>query len=99
MQQKAVVGVIVHGMETQEKRCVRKLEAGQLWEVEHGHIYIVELGKRLIRYQMLRKSNPRPPITEMIGVEALLNYLRQTEAQLVIGQALRPTTAWARAAA
>ncbi len=78
-------------MQTQEKRCVRKLEAGQLWEVEHGQVYIVELGKRLIRYQMLRKANARPPITEMIGVEALLNYLRQSEAQLVSGQLSRPT--------
>ena len=61
----------------------QELEAGQLWKIEHGYIYIVELGKRLIRFKMLRYPNQRA-VTRLIGIEALLNYLRQSEAELVI---------------
>ena len=62
---------------------MRELEAGQLWKIEHGYVYIVELGKRLIGYKMLREPNQRA-VTRMIGIEALLNYLSQSEAELVI---------------
>ncbi len=60
------------------------LRPGQLWKVEHGYVYIVELGKRLIHYKMLRHPELRTALTQMIRIEALVNYLRQTDAQLVI---------------
>ena len=68
---------------SQEKNCVQSLEAGQLWKTEDAHVYIVELGKRIIQYKLLRKPDPRTAVTQMIRIEALANYLRQTEAQLV----------------
>jgi len=70
-------------MQAEEKDRLHKLEAGQLWRIEHGYVYIVELGKRLIRYKMLRRSNTSGAPTQLIAVEALLNYLGQTEAELV----------------
>lgn len=70
-------------MQIEEKDRLHRLEAGQLWKIEHGYVYIVELGKRLIQYKMLRQPNQRAVMTRMIGVEALLNYLRQSEAVLV----------------
>ena len=70
-------------MQIEEKNCLHQLEAGQLWKLEHGYIYIVELGKRLIHYKMLRQPNQKAVATRMIGFEALLNYLTQNEAQLV----------------
>ena len=72
-------------MQIEEKNGLHRLEAGQLWKIEHGYIYIVELGKRLIHYKMLRQPNQKAVTTRMIGIEALLNYLRQNEAQLVGG--------------
>jgi hypothetical protein len=72
-------------MQIEEKNRLHGLEAGQLWKIEHGYIYIVELGKRLIHYKMLREPNQKAVTTRMIGIEALLNYLRQNEAQLVGG--------------
>ncbi len=59
------------------------LAKGQLWKVEHGYVHIVELGRRLIHYRILRQPEQRVAITKMIGTEALLNYLRQSEAELV----------------
>ncbi len=59
------------------------LEAGQLWKLEHGYVYIVELGKRAIRYQLLREVNAKSAATHMIPVESLLAFLRHAEARLV----------------
>jgi hypothetical protein len=70
-------------MQLQETDCVHPLEPGQLWKLEHGYVYIVELGKWLIHYRMLRRPDQKAAITRMIGVGSLLNYLRQSEAELL----------------
>ena len=70
-------------MQTVDTELRHHLREGQLWQVEHGYVYIVELGKRLIHYKMLRQPNSLAALTQMIRVEALLNYLRQSEARLV----------------
>ncbi len=70
-------------MQKEKHGTVAELAAGQLWKIEHGYLYIVELGKRLIHYKMLRHPNQRAAVTRMIGVEALLRYLDTSEAILV----------------
>lgn len=59
------------------------LEAGQLWKLEHGYVFIVELGKRAIRYQLLREATAKSAVSHMIPVESLLAFLRHAEATLV----------------
>ena len=73
----------MNDMEVDQQNRLYRLEAGQLWKLEHGYLYIVELGKRLIHYRMLRDPEQRAALTRMIGIEALLNYLSQSEAELV----------------
>jgi hypothetical protein len=51
--------------------------------LEHGYVYIVELGKRLIHYKMLRNPNQRAAVIQLISIEALLRFLTQSEAELV----------------
>jgi hypothetical protein len=70
-------------MEVEQQNRLHRLEAGQLWKLEHGYLYIVELGKRLIHYRMLQHPEQRAALTRIIGIEALLNYLSQSEAELV----------------
>jgi hypothetical protein len=70
-------------MQIEEQKRLHRLEAGQLWKIEHGYVYIVELGKQLIHYKLMRQPSQRAVLTRMIGIEALLNYLRQSEAELV----------------
>jgi hypothetical protein len=70
-------------MQAEATHGAQTLEAGQLWKVEHGYLYIVEMGKRLIHYKMLRQPKQRAVVTRMIGVEALLKYLKQSEAELL----------------
>ncbi len=70
-------------MQTADSNRLHELEPGQLWKVEHRYLYIVDLGKRLVWYKMLRHPNARTAITQMMAIESLLNYLRQTEAQSI----------------
>ena len=72
-------------MQIEAQNRLHRLEAGQLWKIEHGYVYIVELGKRLIHYKLLRNPDQKAVLTRLIGIEALLNYLRQSEAVLVCG--------------
>ena len=62
---------------------VQGLEPGQLWRLEHGYIYIVEQGKRLIHYKLLKDPNQRAAVIRLIGIEALLRYLNTSDARLV----------------
>jgi hypothetical protein len=59
------------------------LAQGQLWKVEHGYVQIVDLGRGLVHYRILRQPEQRAAITKIITIEALLNYLRQSEVELV----------------
>ena len=70
-------------MQTQETKRLGPLQSGQMWKIEHGYVYIVELGNRLIHYKMLRQPDQSAAVTRLIGLEALVNYLRHSEAELV----------------
>jgi hypothetical protein len=59
------------------------LATGQLWKADNAYIQIVELGKRLIHYKMLRQPGQKAVMTRMIGIDALAVYLKTTEATLV----------------
>ncbi len=74
-------------MRIEETECKHRLAQGQLWKLEHGYIYIVELGKRLIQYKMLWQPNQVAAMTRLIGIEALLRFLAYSEAELVVNQA------------
>ena len=70
-------------MHIEEQKRPQGLEKGQLWKIEHGYVYIAELGKRLIHYKMLRQLNQKAVPTSLIGIDALIIFLRQSEAELV----------------
>src|SRR3974390_861009 len=57
---------------------------GQLWKVDESYLQIVDLGKRLIHYKLMKKPDQKAVITRMIGIEALAVYLRSNEATLVV---------------
>ncbi len=69
-------------MQTDQANGASRLEAGQLWKLEDGYVYIVELGRRHVYYRMLRQPDQKTALTRMIGVEAMLRYLHQSEAAL-----------------
>jgi hypothetical protein len=67
------------------KQPLETLAPGQLWRTENGFILITDYGKRLVGYKKLRKPNQRGVATNLIRPEALVTYLTQIGAELVIG--------------
>lgn len=70
-------------MKTEAEGRGQILEKGQLWKLEHGYVHIVDFREQLVQYRVLKQVDQRTAITKRIGVEALLNYLQQSEAQLI----------------
>jgi hypothetical protein len=69
-------------MKTNGKKAPPALAKGQLWKTKDSHIRIVELGKMLVHYKMLK--DPRQMrSTQMSRVDNMLAYLKANRAQLV----------------
>jgi hypothetical protein len=66
------------------KKSLPALANGQLWKTDNAYIQIVELGKRLIDYRMMRQLG-QSRRTQTSTIETMENYLRKNEAQLVRG--------------
>jgi hypothetical protein len=69
-------------MKSNAKKSPPALAKGQLWKTEHAHIRIMELGKRLVHYKMLRDLRRRQK-TQMSGIDNMEVYLKTNRAQLV----------------
>jgi hypothetical protein len=69
-------------MKTNGKKCTPALAKGQLWKTEKGHIRIVELGKMLVHYKMLRDLRQMRR-TQMSRIDSMEVYLKTNRAQLV----------------
>jgi len=60
------------------------LANGQLWKTDTAYIQIVELGKRLLDYRMMRELGQARRI-QTSSIETMEKYLQTHEAQLVKG--------------
>jgi len=60
------------------------LANGQLWKTASAYIQIVELGKRLIDYRMMRELGQIRRI-QTSSIETMESYLKTNEARLVKG--------------
>jgi hypothetical protein len=70
-------------MQAVEMRPAQELKKGQLWKMQDNYIYIVDSGKRLIHYKMMRHPNQRAVITRLVGIPALSKFLEKNQALLV----------------
>jgi hypothetical protein len=66
------------------KKSLPALANGQVWKTENAYIQIVELGKRLIDYRMMRQLG-QSRRTQTSSIETMENFLRNNEARLVKG--------------
>ncbi len=71
-------------MKVNTKKSWPALANGQLWKTENAYIQIVELGKRLIDYRMMRELGQTRRI-QTSSIETMERYLKEHEAQLVKG--------------
>ena len=69
-------------MKTNGKKSSPALAKGQLWKTEKGHIQIVDLGKLLVHYKMLRDLRQMRR-TQMSRIDSMVAYLKTNGAQLV----------------
>ena len=73
-------------MKTNGKKPSPALANGQLWKTEKGHIQIVDLGKMLVHYKMLRELHQMRR-TQMSRIDTMVGYLKTNRAQLVESRA------------
>ncbi len=59
------------------------LAKGQYWKLKNGHVQIVELGKLLASYKVLRVVGQKGVQTQMSGIGDLEKYLRASKADLM----------------
>jgi len=78
---KRLMGVKI---KTNRKKSLPALANGQLWKTDDAYIQIVELGKRLIDYRMMRQLG-QARRTQTSTIETMENYLKTNEARLVKG--------------
>lgn len=69
-------------MKTNGKKSTPALAKGQLWRTEQGHIRIVDLGKMLVHYKMLRELHQMRR-TQISRIDTMVGYLKTNRAQLV----------------
>jgi hypothetical protein len=69
-------------MKANGKKSTPALAKGQLWRTEKGHIQIVDLGKMLVHYKML-KDLRQMRRTQMSRIDTMEGYLKSNRAQLV----------------
>jgi hypothetical protein len=69
-------------MKTNGKKSSPALAKGQLWSTKDSHIRIMELGKRLVHYKMLRDLRQMRR-TQMSRIDTMQAYLKTNRARLV----------------
>lgn len=69
-------------MKTNSRKPSPALAKGQLWRTEKGHIRIVELGKMLVHYKMLRELRQMRR-TQISRIDSMVAYLKTNRAQLM----------------
>ena len=69
-------------IKTKGKKATPALAKGQLWRTEKCHIQIMDLGKTLVHYKMLRDVRQMRR-TQMSRIDSMEGYLKTNRAQLV----------------
>lgn len=56
---------------------------GQVWKMENAYLQIMDRGKRLIEYKMMREQGRRAVRIQMSAIAEVEAYLKENEAELV----------------
>ena len=60
-----------------------ELAKGQVWKTGDAYLQIMDRGKRLISYKMMKEPGKRAVRTQMSAIAAVEAYLKKNEAELV----------------
>ncbi len=79
-----VIGARIQlNMKTNGKKCPPALAKGQLWRTNNGHVRIIELGKMLVHYKLLRDLRQMRR-TQTSSIDNMQIYLKANRAHLVV---------------
>jgi hypothetical protein len=68
-------------MKLSKSSALPTLEKGQLWKTEKGHVEIMEVGKTLTHYRLIRNQKRVP--TSLGRIQMVQDYLKNNGGQLV----------------
>jgi hypothetical protein len=70
-------------MKNNRKKSEAELAKGQVWRTAEAYLQIMDRGKRLISYKMMKERGQRAVRTQMSGIRAVEAYLNANEAELI----------------
>ena len=56
---------------------------GQVWRAGDAYLQIMDRGKRLISYKIMKERGKRAVMTQMSGITAVEEYLKANDAELI----------------
>jgi len=65
------------------KKTFPALAKGQLWRMKHAYVEIVEMGKKMIHFKMMKRLGEAGVRTQVSAFRTLYGYLKARQAQLV----------------
>jgi hypothetical protein len=70
-------------MKNNRKKPDAELAKGQVWKTGNAYVQIMDRGKRLISYKMMREREKRAVMTQMSGIAEVESFLKANNAELV----------------
>jgi hypothetical protein len=70
-------------MKNHRKKSEAELAKGQVWKTGDAYLLIMDRGKRLISYKMMKERGKRAVMTQMSGIATVEEYLKANKAELV----------------
>jgi hypothetical protein len=70
-------------MKNDRKESEAELAKGQVWKTGDAYLQIMDRGKRLISYKMMKQRGERAVRTHMSGIAEVEAYLNANEAELI----------------
>jgi hypothetical protein len=70
-------------MKNKRKKFEAELAKGQVWRTGDAYLQIMDRGKRLISYKMMKKRGERAVRMQMSGIADVEAYLKANEAELI----------------
>ena len=70
-------------MKNNRKKSDAELAKGQVWKTADAYLQIMDRGKRLIEYKMMKELGKKAVRTQMSAIAAVEEYLKANQAELV----------------
>ena len=70
-------------MKNNRKKSEAELAKGQVWKTADAYLQIMDRGKRLIEYKMMKELGKKAVRTQMSAIAAVEEYLKANQAELV----------------